>query len=293
MMEKALTWSATLDDYLVLTKPRIVALVLLTTLTGLYLGGRGFPDAALVVWTLLGTGLAAAGAAVLNNVFDREIDGRMERTRFRPIPAGSVHPSGALVFGGLLIASSFLVLSFTVNLLSALFAMVAVLFYVVVYTLLTKRKTPLATELGGISGALPPVIGCAAVQGAPGLEAAILFMIMFIWQPPHFWVLAVKYVEDYRRAGIPVLPVAHGIFDTKVKTLFYTATLLPLSLLPYYYGIAGKPYFLTAFVLSLAYLLLTVRYFYSKSDRSAFLFFYSIAYLALLFMAMVVDMVPR
>jgi protoheme IX farnesyltransferase len=293
MMEKALTWSATLDDYLVLTKPRIVALVLLTTLTGLYLGGRGFPDSALVLWTLLGTGLAAAGAAVLNNVFDREIDGRMERTRLRPIPAGSVHPLGALVFGGLLIACSFLVLSSTVNLLSALFAMAAVFFYVVVYTLLMKRKTPLATEFGGISGALPPVIGCAAVQGAPGLEATILFMIMFIWQPPHFWVLAVKYVEDYRRAGVPVLPVAHGIFDTKVKTLFYTATLLPLSLLPYFYGIAGKLYFLTAFVLSLAYLLLTVRYFYSKRDRSAFLFFYSIVYLAVLFMAMVVDMVPR
>ena len=177
-----------------------------------------------------------------------------------------------------------------VNLLATFFVFLAVFFYVVVYTIALKRKSPLATEIGGVSGALPPVIGYASVRGEVGFEALILFLIMFMWQPPHFWVLAIKYAEDYKRAGIPTLPVSKGIEHTKIKTLIYTAGLLPLSLLPSIYGIAGHIYFVSALLLSGLYLLLTLKFVFSKKPNGMFLFFYSILYIALLFSVMVFDM---
>ncbi|MCS7285325.1 MAG: UbiA family prenyltransferase, partial [Hydrogenobacter thermophilus] len=186
--------------------------------------------------------------------------------------------------------SLYIMLAF-VNPVATFFTVMASFFYVVVYTLALKRRSPLATEIGGISGALPPVIGYTSVTGQFGIEPLILFLIMFVWQPPHFWVLAVKYAEDYRKAGVPTLPVVKGIFQTKVRTLLYTAALFPISLLPTLYGITGKIYFFTAFALSLVYLILTLRFFFSKSSRGMSLFFYSIIYLALLFSVMVFDMV--
>lgn len=290
MVSKAVAYSGLIKDYIVLTKPGIVLLVLITTLTGMYFAKRGFPEPWLVFWTLLGTGLASAGSAVLNQFFDRDLDALMTRTKDRPLPSGSIPPFHALIFGIFLLATSMLILAFRVNLLATFFVSVASFFYVVVYTLLLKRKSPLATEIGGISGALPPVIGYAAVRGEVSFEALILFLIMFFWQPPHFWVLAIKYAEDYRKAGIPTLPVARGIEYTKIKTLIYTAGLLPLSLLPSVYGLAGYVYFFSALVLSSLYLLLTVRFVLSKKPNGTFLFFYSVLYIALLFSIMVFDM---
>ena len=290
MIEKALARSESIEDYLSLAKPGIVSLVLITTLAGLYVGHRGLPAPALIFWTLLGTGLAAAGSAALNNFFDREIDGLMRRTQTRPLPTGAIDPSNALAFAVTLVVLSFLTLSAFVNALSAFLALTAVFSYAVLYTLVLKRRTPLATEIGGISGALPPVIGIAAAQGRIGVEALILFLIMFIWQPPHFWALAVRHEADYRRAGIPVLPVAYGFFETKVKTLSYAAALLPVSLFPYFYGIAGTAYLVAASALSLAFLGMALRFFFSEKKRASSLFFFSIVYLALLFAVMTFDL---
>ncbi|MFN3471519.1 MAG: heme o synthase [Aquificaceae bacterium] len=290
MASKALTYSNLLKDYIVLTKPGIVLLVLITTLTGMYFAQRGFPNPWLVFWTLLGTGLASAGSAVLNQFFDRDIDALMNRTKDRPLPAGSVNPKNAFIFGSFLLVLSAFILLFEVNLLTFFFVALASFFYVVVYTLALKRKSPLATEIGGISGSLPPVIGYAAVKGEVGIEALILFLIMFMWQPPHFWVLAIKYSEDYKRANIPTLPVAKGIVHTKMKTLIYTASLVPLSLLPFFYGISGPIYFFSALILSGLYLLLTLKFVFSKKPNGMFLFFYSVLYIALLFSIMVFDM---
>ncbi|MBI3393832.1 MAG: protoheme IX farnesyltransferase [Nitrospirae bacterium] len=290
MIEKALARSESLEDYLSLAKPGIVSLVLITTLAGLYVGHRGLPGPALIFWTLLGTGLAAAGSAALNNFFDRDIDGLMRRTQTRPLPSGTIDPGSALTFAVTLVVLSFLTLSAFVNALSAFLALAAVLSYAFLYTLVLKRRTPLATEIGGIAGALPPVIGVAATQGHVGIEALILFLIMFVWQPPHFWALAVRHEADYRRAGIPVLPVASGLFETKVKTLSYTAALLPISLFPYFYGIAGPAYLLTASALSLAFLGMAFRFFISEKAQASSLFSFSIVYLALLFAVMTFDL---
>ncbi|MDW8067044.1 MAG: heme o synthase [Aquificaceae bacterium] len=290
MVSKAIAYGNLLRDYLILTKPGIVLLVLITTLTGMYFAQRGFPQPWLVFWTLLGTGLASAGSAVLNQYFDRDVDILMDRTRDRPIPSGSVSPQSAFIFGSTLLLVSLLILLLKVNLLATFFVLLASFFYVGIYTLALKRKSPLATEIGGVSGSLPPVIGYAAVKGEVGFEALILFLIMFFWQPPHFWVLAIKYAEDYKRAGIPTLPVAKGIEHTKIKTLIYTAGLLPLSLLPSIYGLAGFIYFLSALVLSFLYLLLTLRFVLSKKPNGTLLFFYSVLYIALLFSIMVFDM---
>ena len=290
MASKTITYRSVLKDYLVLTKPGIVLLVLITTLTGMYLAKRGFPNSWLVFWTLLGTGLASAGSAVLNHFFDKDIDALMNRTKDRPLPSGSINPRNAFIFGITLIILSMFILSYKVNLLTTFFVFLASFFYVVVYTLALKRKSPLATEIGGISGSLPPVIGYAAVKDAIGFEALILFLIMFMWQPPHFWVLAIKYAQDYKQAGIPALPVSKGILHTKVKTLIYTASLLPLSLLPFFYGISGHVYFVSALVLSSIYLILTLKFVFSKKPNGMFIFFYSILYIALLFSIMVFDM---
>ncbi len=290
-LHKVAYYKNTLKDHVVLTKPGIVALVLVTTLTGIYLANRGLPDPFLVFWTLIGTGFAAAGSAVLNNFIDRDIDRLMERTMSRPTAQGTVNPWIALFMGSSFILLSFFILSHYVNLISAFLAFLAAFIYVVPYTIVTKRRTEYATEIGGITGALPPVIGYTAVSGNINLEAFILFLIMFIWQPPHFWVLALKYREDYRRAGVATLPVSRGVRETKLRTLFYTLLLLPVTLLPYYMNMAGTIYLYGAIVLNIIYIVMTIRFVLSKKEVDMKLFFYSIFYLASIFTLMVIDMV--
>ncbi|EDP75669.1 heme o synthase [Hydrogenivirga sp. 128-5-R1-1] len=291
MVEKTMSYTSTLKEYLALTKPGIVTLVLITTLGGIYIGAKGNLEPISVFWTLLGTGFAAAGSAVINMFFDRDVDVLMERTSSRPLPRGAVNPTGALVFGILLLVTSFAVLYVFVNTIAAVLAMLAAFSYVVLYTVILKRRTPVATEVGGISGALPPVIGYVAASGELDLRAFVLFLIMFMWQPPHFWVLALKYRDDYARAGIPTLPVSRGVFITKVKTLVYTVSLLPLSLIPYAIGMTGKLYFVTAFVISLIYTVYTLKFLFSKKEESMKLFFFSIIYIAVLFSVMIIDLV--
>ncbi len=291
MVSKTATYTSLLREYLLLTKPGVVMLVLITTLGGMYIGAKGNLDPQLVPWTLIGTGLAAAGSAVLNMVFDRDIDKVMERTSERPLPKGTVNTQVAVVFGLGLILLSFIVLITFVNLLSAFLAMLASFSYVVIYTMLLKRRTPIATEIGGISGALPPVIGYAAATGQIDLKALVLFLIMFMWQPPHFWALAIKYKDDYRKAGVPTLPVSRGVFITKVKTLLYTASLLPLSVLPYVLGMVGHVYLVVASALSVVYILLTLKFLFSKREEGIKLFLFSIIYLSAIFGLFIVDLV--
>ncbi|WP_461832445.1 heme o synthase [Aquifex sp.] len=291
MSERVETYQGTLKDYLALTKPGIVSLVLITTLGGMYLGSRGELNPELVFWTLIGTGLAAAGSAVLNMVIDKDIDRLMVRTAERPIPRGAVNPFKALLFGIVLQVLSFGVMLTFVGMVPTLLVAIASFSYVVLYSLLLKRKSPLATEIGGISGALPPVIGYVSASGSIDVNAIALFLLMFLWQPPHFWVLALKYRDDYRKAKIPTLPVARGVFITKLKTLLYTASLFPVSLIPYFTGMVGEVYFITAVVMNLIYLGLTLKFFFSKKEESMKLFFFSIIYLAVLFGMMIVDMV--
>ncbi len=291
MVERTIHYTHVFKDYLTLTKPGIVTLVLITTVGGMYIGSRGVLDPYLAFWTLLGTGMAAAGSAVVNMVLDRDVDSLMERTSSRPLPRGSVSPLGAFLFGSVLILTSFTIMFIFVNPLATLLTMIASLSYVVLYTIILKRRTPVATEIGGISGALPPVIGYVAGAGEFDLRALTLFLIMFMWQPPHFWALALKYREDYRRAGIPTLPVSRGVRITKIKTLLYTVSLLPLSLVPYAIGMTGKLYFVVASGMSLLYLILTLKFLFSKKEEGMKLFFFSIIYIAVLFSVMIVDLV--
>ncbi len=215
----------------------------------------------------------------------------MTRTRTRPLPAGRLRPESALIFGVLLGALSFLVLALFVNGLSALLGLVAIFSYVGIYTLWLKRSTPRCTEIGGIAGALPPVIGWAAVTDHVGIEALLLFAIMFLWQPPHFWALALFITEEYRQANIPMLPVVCGPKVTKYRILLYAAAVLPVSLLLYSLQMVGWRYLIAATVLGLGFIALAVRNLRSSAgDREAKqLFFYSMAYLTLLFVAMVLD----
>jgi len=291
MSERVEAGQNVLKEYLVLTKPGIVSLVLITTLGGMYLGSRGELNPELVFWTLLGTGLAAAGSAVLNMVIDKDIDKLMVRTAERPLPKGTVDPIKAFIFGISLQVISLVIMLAFVGVLPALLVAIASFSYVILYSLLLKRKSPVATEIGGISGALPPVIGYVAASGNVDINAIALFLLMFMWQPPHFWVLALKYADDYKRAGIPTLPVARGVFITKLKTLLYTASLFPVSLIPYFTGLVGELYFAAAVVMNLLYLGLTLKFFFSKKEESMKLFFISIIYLAVLFGTMIIDMV--
>ncbi len=291
MSEKVEVGTGIVKEYLALTKPGIVSLVLITTLGGMYLGSRGNLDPYLVFWTLLGTGLAAAGSAVLNMVIDKDIDKLMTRTAERPIPRGAVDPLKALIFGIILQVISLAILLIFVGWLPATLVAIASFSYVVLYSLILKKRSPLATEIGGISGALPPVIGYASASGSIDINALALFMLMFMWQPPHFWVLALKYKDDYKRAGVPTLPVSRGVFITKLKTLIYTASLFPISLIPYMTGLVGEVYLITAIVLNLLYIGMTLKFFFSKKEGDMKLFFFSIFYLSLLFATMIVDMV--
>lgn len=278
-------------DYLSLTKPRIIVLLLVTTITTMIVaaGGAGVP-AALAVYTLLGGALAAGAANAINCYWDRDIDAVMRRTRGRPVPAGRVAPSRALGFGILLGAVSVAVLGVAVNWLSALLALSGILFYVGVYTVWLKRSTPQNIVIGGAAGAIPPLVGWAAVTNQVGLPAILLFAIIFLWTPPHFWALALNREEDYRAAGVPMLPVVRGTAETLRQMLLYTLALVAATLALAALGVLGRVYLVAAVVLAIPWLWLMARLARQTTARAArALFAYSIAYLGLLFAAMAID----
>jgi heme o synthase len=280
---------ATAADYLALTKPRVISLLLVTTLATMFVANRS-PSFSVIVATMIGGYLAAGGAGAINHYLERDIDAHMSRTSKRPLPSGRIDPRSALYFGIALGASSFAVFALAVNMTAALLAMTGLLGYVFVYTIWLKPLTPQNIVIGGAAGAVPPLVGWAAAAGHLEPSAFYLFAIVFYWTPPHFWALALLLKDDYARTGIPMLPVVDGEKETRRQILLYGWLLLAITTLPLAGGLFGTVYLGGAAVLNSAFLWLCFRLYRRADRRSALLLFhYSLLYLALLFVVMAVD----
>jgi heme o synthase len=276
--------------YLALTKPRVVALIVLTAVVGTLLATPGMPPVSALVWGNLGIALAAACAATLNQVLDQRIDAKMARTRTRPLPTGGLTERQALVFAALLGVASMLILWLLVNPLTALLTFASLIGYAVVYTLWLKRATPQNIVIGGAAGAAPPVLGWAAVTNSVHEHALLLFLIIFAWTPPHFWALAIARRDDYARVGIPMLPVTHGVELTRLHVLLYTVILVLVTLLPWLTGMSGLIYLATALVLNAAFLWYAIALkVTSRTELPIKVFKFSVQYLMWLFIALLVD----
>lgn len=282
-----------LMDYLELTKPRLVLMVLMTTLVGFYLGSESLPDYLALLHALLGTALAAGGTLALNQALERDVDAAMERTRRRPIPEGRVQPLECVLFGSLLLAGGLLLLAAAVNVLSALLTAVISVTYLFLYTPL-KQVSSLCSVVGAVPGALPPVVGWTAAQGALGQEAGILFGILYLWQIPHNLAIARLYREDFLAAGIRFLPVVDREGkSTGIQAVCHCLALLAVSLMPTLLGFAGAVYYVAAILLGAAFLVSSVRLAALRSAASARrLLFASLLYLPLLFVVMALDRIP-
>jgi heme o synthase len=282
----------TIKRYVLVTKPRIIELLLVTTVPSMVIAAGGWPSTWLVVATLIGGALSAGSANALNNHLDRDLDRLMARTSARPTAADEIGPRGALVLGLALGVAGFVWLTVFVNLVAALLATFAIVFYVFVYTLGLKRRSSQGVVIGGIAGCMPVLTGWAAVSGGPLDDPRpwLLFAIMLWWQPPHFWALAMKYREDYARAGLPMLPVTHGNDEATRQILLYSYLLLSLVLLYIAGAFAGWLFTVPALLLTLGWLVLAHRLRRERTVAAAMtLFHYSTAYLALLFVAAAVD----
>ena len=288
-----------LSDYLTLTKPPIILLLLITALGAMFLAAEGTPPVSVTLLLLLGGAAAAGGAGAINHYLDRDIDGLMNRTRRRPLPGRRISPGAALAFGIVLNLFAFVLLAAEVNLLSALLTLSGTLFYVFVYTLWLKRSTPQNIVIGGAAGAMPPLAGWAAVTGGLELPALYLFAIIFFWTPPHFWALALLIREDYARAGIPMLPVVRGVATTRRNIMLYTVVVVALTILFFTTQAVGWIYLSAALALGAIFLFLAwrvvsvtgpgVRTAGMHGERRLYL--YSLLYLALIFIAVMVDSV--
>ena len=276
-------------DFFALLKPRVVSLVIFTGATGILVApGTIHPLIALVALLCIAVGAGAAGA--INMWYDRDIDAIMARTSNRPIPMGKITPGDALGFGTVLAVGSVTVMGLAVNYAAAGLLAVSILFYVFIYTVWLKRRTPQNIVIGGAAGAFPPMIGWAAVTGSVGIESALLFALIFFWTPPHFWALALYRRGDYEKAGIPMLPVVAGEAETKKQMLFYTILLLPIAVAPTWFGVVGWLYGSVAVVLGLIFLAAAIAVYFDKTHRSAKrMFGYSIFYLFALFATMMAD----
>jgi protoheme IX farnesyltransferase len=286
---------AGIADYVALTKPRVMSLVLFTALVGLMVAPGGI-DPFAAVTALLCIAAGAGSAAALNMWYDADIDAQMARTAMRPVPAGRVAPAEALTFGLLLGLCAVLLMGVLLNAAAAALLAFTIFFYVAVYTMWLKRRTPQNIVIGGAAGALPPVIGWVAATGSIGLEPLVLFLIIFLWTPPHFWALSLNLAGDYARAGVPMLPVVAGKAATKRQIWLYSAVLVPVSLLPWALGFAGAIYGAAALLLGAALMVLAGQVRRSPDDdrRSARrLFVFSMLYLVLLFGALLVGAAPH
>jgi protoheme IX farnesyltransferase len=282
--------AATWRDYLEITKPRVVALIVLTSLVGSLLATPGLPRLDTLLFANLGIALAAAGAAAINHVLDRGIDARMRRTQSRPLPTGHLKPAQALGFAFALSIASMLLLILEVNVLTAALTFASLLGYAVLYTVWLKRATPQNIVIGGAAGAAPPVLGWTAVTGHIEPQALLLFLIIFVWTPPHFWALAIARRADYAKVNIPMLPVTHGVAFTQRAVLLYTIGLTLISALPFLTRMSGLLYLAAAALLDAGFLRHALALQRSPSDAVAMrVFRYSIAYLMWLFLALLLD----
>ncbi|MFZ9416030.1 MAG: heme o synthase [Alphaproteobacteria bacterium] len=283
---------AGVGDFVALLKPRVMSLVVFTGFAGMVAApGHIHPLLAAIAVLCIAVGAGAAGA--INMWYDRDIDALMTRTRDRPIPAGRMDPSETLAFGVVLSIGSVLTMALAVNFAAAALLALSIGFYVFVYTMWLKRRTPQNIVIGGAAGAFPPMIGWAAVTGDVGLASIALFLIIFMWTPPHFWALALFRAGEYARAGVPMLPVVAGTRATKLHILAYSALLVPVGTLPSFLGVTGLVYAATSVVLGLVFLAGAVAVWRDDGDRAAkALFGYSIIYLFLLFALVMIDRVP-
>ncbi len=276
--------------YLELTKPRVVALICFTAIVGTLLASPGLPPLAALVWGNLGIALAAACAATLNQVLDRRIDEQMTRTRGRPLPSGALTERAALLFAALLGSSAMGVLTFLVNPLTAALTFLSLIGYAVIYTVWLKRATPQNIVIGGAAGAAPPVLGWTAVTGHVDPNALLLFLIIFAWTPPHFWALAIARREDYARAGVPMLPVTHGVAYTRQQVLLYTVLLTVVTLLPFLTRMSGLIYLAAALALNAGFLYYALALRLSaRAQLPMRMFRFSVKYLMWLFAALLID----
>ena len=276
--------------YLELTKPRVVALITFTAVVGTLLASPGAPPLEALVWGNLGIALAAACAATLNHVLDRRIDAQMARTRARPLPSGQLTKRQALLFAALLGVSAMAILAFLVNLLTAVLTFLSLIGYAVIYTVWLKRATSQNIVIGGAAGAAPPVLGWAAVTNGIDPNALLLFLIIFVWTPPHFWALAIARRDEYARAGIPMLPVTHGVAHTRLQILLYTVLLMVVTLMPFLTRMSGLIYLAAALVLNAGFLYYALALKISAREELPMrVFRFSVTYLMWLFAALLVD----
>jgi protoheme IX farnesyltransferase len=288
-------WRATLADYVTLTKPRIMSLLVLTAVCAMVAAAGGTPATAPLIALVIGGGLACGGASALNHVLDRDIDRLMgPRTATRPVAAGRISPRRAVAFGLVLSALAFALMTAFANLLAAVLCLSGGAYYVVVYTLWLKRSTAQNIVIGGAAGAIPPLAGWAAAHGTLGLGAGLLFAIVLLWTPPHFWALALLLSRHYEAADVPMMPVVRGATATSVRVLLYTVGLVAVSLLPAALGTFGVGYLVAAVILGAVFCVLAWRLWREQTPaRAAVLFHYSLLYLSLLFLAVAIDAVIR
>lgn len=277
-------------DYYELTKPKVVTLIVFTAVVGMFLAVPDWPGVNALLFGTLGIGLAASSAAVVNHVLDIRIDAQMSRTHARPLPQGKLSQFQALTFAAILCVISMIMLSVLVNPLTAVLTFASLIGYAVIYTVYLKRSTPQNIVVGGAAGAAPPVLGWTAVTGEIHADALLLFLIVFVWTPPHFWALAIAKKDDYAKVGIPMLPVTHGVSLTRLFILLYTILLVLITILPYSSGMSGLIYLVTAVTLGAIFLIYAIRL---RKDTGTELpmrvFRYSINYLMILFTALLVD----
>ncbi|MDF2837446.1 MAG: protoheme farnesyltransferase [Paenibacillus sp.] len=281
-----------LKDLIALTKPRLLRLNMFAALGGFWVASKWDLDFPLMIWMLIGSTLIMASATVINNYWDRELDQKMERTRNRTLPMGRMSPAGVLAYGVILGVAGLAVL-FALDVLTGLLGLLGWFVYIVVYTMWLKRSSTWSTSIGGVSGAMPPVIGYCAVTGEIDAGAWLLFALLFLWQPAHFWSLAIRRVEEYREAGFPLLPVVKGVKRTKLQMIPYVLLLLPTVILLYVYGYAGIYFLIVSVVLSVVWLVHTIGGLRAADTEkwAKINFLISVNYLMVVFVAMIANTV--
>jgi len=277
-------------NYLELCKPKVVALLVFTANVGMLLALPGMPPIALFIYATLGIGLASASAAAINHFIDQKADAEMARTQNRPLPQGDLNSTNVLVFAGVLGITAMLILIFLVNTLTAVLTFLSLIGYAIIYTVYLKRMTPQNIVIGGAAGAAPPVLGWCAMTGEVHAYALLLFLLIFVWTPPHFWALAIARRDEYAKVNIPMLPVTHGTEFTRLHILLYTILLFIVTLLPYLTGMSGLIYLIPGALLSLGFIYFAIKMMQTKTDKTAMQTFgFSIVYLMLIFALLLID----